>query len=416
MQVQLILPQLVDARATLWCPQVGGPVDPNSEAHDVVLNLFGRLSKTERPSRRRSVLRKNSRRPPVDSKAADPLTGTGASVHRSAHPNPEEGALGYRAATARSGGRRHRPYSRYQLKLAKRTGLKNDRRHRREPTGRPFPVRPERLGRMSSLRPRHARSPCHMRGGPGPPGVQDLAVRAASPPPGAGGRGPRASLQTAAVLAPVSEGRVRARDSGAQEITGRTRPRRRGAHCPVQPAGPAPGPGPGRGALGVPSARCQPGLGSWRRRRRRRRRRHVGPVTRSARHGGRRPGVGGRCLSSYGRDKSKKKSQTEYSSSACISSTAALGWLRVIRARASRLGFRAWRGDYVVCHTGPNDSRHRLRRPAEYPLQPPDAATYTPGPPCVAGSAEFGPALCVGAPFVARAICPFRVRSADRWT
>ena len=94
MQVQLILPQLVDARATLWCPQVGGPVDPNSEAHDVVLNLLGRLSKTERPSRRRSVLRKNSRRPPVDSKAADPLTGTGASVHRSAHPNSEKARWG----------------------------------------------------------------------------------------------------------------------------------------------------------------------------------------------------------------------------------------------------------------------------------------------------------------------------------
>jgi site-specific DNA recombinase len=94
MQVQLILPQLVGARATLWCPQVGGPVDPNSEAHDIVLNLSGGLSKTERRSRRRSVLRKNSRRPPVDSKAAGPLTGTGASVHRSAHPNSEKARWG----------------------------------------------------------------------------------------------------------------------------------------------------------------------------------------------------------------------------------------------------------------------------------------------------------------------------------
>ena len=48
MQVQLILPQLADADASLWCPEVGGPVDPNSEAHDIVLNLFGGLSKAER--------------------------------------------------------------------------------------------------------------------------------------------------------------------------------------------------------------------------------------------------------------------------------------------------------------------------------------------------------------------------------
>jgi DNA invertase Pin-like site-specific DNA recombinase len=48
MQVQLILPQLADAGASLWCPEVGGPVDPNSEAHDIVLNLFGGLSKAER--------------------------------------------------------------------------------------------------------------------------------------------------------------------------------------------------------------------------------------------------------------------------------------------------------------------------------------------------------------------------------
>ena len=48
MQVQLILPQLADGRASLWCPEVGGPVDPTSEAHDIVLNLFGGLSKAER--------------------------------------------------------------------------------------------------------------------------------------------------------------------------------------------------------------------------------------------------------------------------------------------------------------------------------------------------------------------------------
>lgn len=32
----------------LWVPEVGGRVDPGSEAHDMVMSLFGGMSKAER--------------------------------------------------------------------------------------------------------------------------------------------------------------------------------------------------------------------------------------------------------------------------------------------------------------------------------------------------------------------------------
>jgi hypothetical protein len=32
----------------LWVPEVGGPIDPNNEAHDLVMSVFGGMSKGER--------------------------------------------------------------------------------------------------------------------------------------------------------------------------------------------------------------------------------------------------------------------------------------------------------------------------------------------------------------------------------
>ncbi len=34
--------------AELWVPEVGGPIDPDSEAHDLIMSVFGGLSKGER--------------------------------------------------------------------------------------------------------------------------------------------------------------------------------------------------------------------------------------------------------------------------------------------------------------------------------------------------------------------------------
>jgi site-specific DNA recombinase len=47
-QFALTYPLFAHFRVQLWVPEVGGPIDPGSEAHDLVMNLFGGLSKGER--------------------------------------------------------------------------------------------------------------------------------------------------------------------------------------------------------------------------------------------------------------------------------------------------------------------------------------------------------------------------------
>lgn len=47
-QFQLVFPVLCHYGVELWVPEVGGPVDPDSEAHDLVMSMFGGLSKAER--------------------------------------------------------------------------------------------------------------------------------------------------------------------------------------------------------------------------------------------------------------------------------------------------------------------------------------------------------------------------------
>ena len=45
---QLVFPVLCHYNVELWVPEIGGAVDPDSEAHDLVMSLFGGLSKAER--------------------------------------------------------------------------------------------------------------------------------------------------------------------------------------------------------------------------------------------------------------------------------------------------------------------------------------------------------------------------------
>ncbi|MGD0944490.1 MAG: recombinase family protein [Acidimicrobiales bacterium] len=47
-QFQLVFPVLSHYGIELWVPEIGGPLDPDSEAHDLVMSLFGGLSKAER--------------------------------------------------------------------------------------------------------------------------------------------------------------------------------------------------------------------------------------------------------------------------------------------------------------------------------------------------------------------------------
>src|SRR5579884_168699 len=47
-QFGLVFPVLVHYGVHLWVPEVGGRVDPESEAHDLLMSLFGGLAKAER--------------------------------------------------------------------------------------------------------------------------------------------------------------------------------------------------------------------------------------------------------------------------------------------------------------------------------------------------------------------------------
>ena len=47
-QFGLTFPVFVHYGVGLWVPEVGGPVDPGSETHDLVMALFGGMSKEER--------------------------------------------------------------------------------------------------------------------------------------------------------------------------------------------------------------------------------------------------------------------------------------------------------------------------------------------------------------------------------
>jgi site-specific DNA recombinase len=47
-QFGLTFPVFVHYGITLWVPEVGGPIDPGSDAHDLVMSLYGGMSKGER--------------------------------------------------------------------------------------------------------------------------------------------------------------------------------------------------------------------------------------------------------------------------------------------------------------------------------------------------------------------------------
>jgi DNA invertase Pin-like site-specific DNA recombinase len=47
-QFQLVFPQLTHYGIELWVPELGGRIDPDSEGHEMVMSLFGGLSKAER--------------------------------------------------------------------------------------------------------------------------------------------------------------------------------------------------------------------------------------------------------------------------------------------------------------------------------------------------------------------------------
>ena len=96
-QFGLTFPVLTHYGVELWVPEVGGRVDPGSDAHELVMSLYGGMSKGERNRikiRVRSAMANQAAtegrflggRPPYGYRIAD----------AGAHPNPGKAALGQR--------------------------------------------------------------------------------------------------------------------------------------------------------------------------------------------------------------------------------------------------------------------------------------------------------------------------------
>ena len=90
-------PLFVHFDVPLWVPEVGGPIDPNNEAHDLIMSVFGGMSKGERNRikvRVRSAMAAQAQvegrflggRPPYGYELAD----------LGPHPNPAKAADGRR--------------------------------------------------------------------------------------------------------------------------------------------------------------------------------------------------------------------------------------------------------------------------------------------------------------------------------
>jgi hypothetical protein len=96
-QYGLTFPLFEHFGVPLWVPEVGGPIDPTNEAHDMVMSVFGGMSKAERNRikiRVRTAMEAQARlegrflggRPPYGYKIAD----------AGPHPNPAKAADGKR--------------------------------------------------------------------------------------------------------------------------------------------------------------------------------------------------------------------------------------------------------------------------------------------------------------------------------
>ncbi len=96
-QYSLMMPVFTHYGVELWVPEVGGPVDPDSEAHDLIMSVFGGLSKGERNRIRLRVRAAMSAQAALEGRF---LGGRPPYGYRLAdagpHPNPAKAADGKR--------------------------------------------------------------------------------------------------------------------------------------------------------------------------------------------------------------------------------------------------------------------------------------------------------------------------------
>ncbi|MGW3507741.1 hypothetical protein [Streptomyces sp. NPDC000994] len=106
------VPVFVHFRMPLWVPEVGGPIDPDNEAHDLVMSVFGGMSKGE-PNRIKIRVRTAmgsqaqlqgrylGGRPPYGYRITD----------AGPHPNPSKAAIGQRTTNSNPTPPPHPSYS-----------------------------------------------------------------------------------------------------------------------------------------------------------------------------------------------------------------------------------------------------------------------------------------------------------------
>jgi DNA invertase Pin-like site-specific DNA recombinase len=96
-QYGLTFPLFVHYGVQLWVPEVGGPIDPDSEAHDLVMSVFGGMSKGERTRIRIRVRAAMGSQAVMEGRFLGGRPPYGYRiVDLGPHPNPGKAAVGQR--------------------------------------------------------------------------------------------------------------------------------------------------------------------------------------------------------------------------------------------------------------------------------------------------------------------------------
>ncbi|MGH8936363.1 MAG: recombinase family protein [Acidimicrobiia bacterium] len=96
-QFGLTFPVLVHYGVELWVPEVGGPVDPGSDAHEIVMSLYGGMSKGERNRIKTRVRTAMAAQAAIEGRFLGGRPPYGYRLANAGpHPNPAKAASGQR--------------------------------------------------------------------------------------------------------------------------------------------------------------------------------------------------------------------------------------------------------------------------------------------------------------------------------
>jgi hypothetical protein len=101
-QFGLTFPVFVHYGVELWVPEVGGAVDPGSEAHDLVMSLYGGMSKGERTRIKTRVRTAMAAQAAIEGRFLGGRPPYGYQlIDVGPHPNPAKAAIGHGYANSR---------------------------------------------------------------------------------------------------------------------------------------------------------------------------------------------------------------------------------------------------------------------------------------------------------------------------